>query len=86
MKKSCKSANQEYLKICEDFEKIKNEDSRGLMRLYSGSNFVPKFRGKLFEDEDLKRRKIGETGPKKQHHAPRTHAMRLEHGKSTPCA
>jgi len=32
----------------------KNEDSRGLRRLTRGRNFVPKFRGKLFEDEDLK--------------------------------
>jgi len=52
------------------------------MRLYSGRNPVPKFRGKLFEDEDLKRRKIGETGPKKAHHAPRAWkklGMHLEH-------
>jgi len=28
--------------------------------LQNGRNFVPKFRGKLFEDEDLKRQKIGE--------------------------
>jgi len=30
-----------------------------------------KFRGKLFEDEDLKQRKIGELGPRNRHHAPR---------------
>jgi len=29
-----------------------------------------KFRGKLFEDEDLKQRKIGELGPRNRHHAP----------------
>jgi len=40
------------------------------MRLYSGRNYVPKFRGKLFEDEDLKTTKIGETGPKRQYYAP----------------
>jgi len=44
---------------------------------------VSKFRGKLFEDDDLKRRKIGEIGPERQHHVPRAwqkHTMRLEHG------
>jgi hypothetical protein len=40
----------------------KNEDSRGLMRLYIGRNSVSKFRGKLFEDEDLKTTKIKEIG------------------------
>jgi hypothetical protein len=40
-KKSCKLANQEHPKICEDFGKIKNEDSIGLRRLYSGRNYVP---------------------------------------------
>ena len=68
------------MKICEDFGKTENEDSRGLKRLYSGRNSIPKFRDKLFEDENLKRRKIEETGPRKQHHACRAHAMRLEHG------
>ena len=33
-------------------------------------NYVPMFWGKLFEDEDLKTTKIGETGPNKQNHAP----------------
>jgi len=41
--------------------KTKNEDSRGLRRLKRGRKFVPKFWGKLFEDEDLKRPKIGRT-------------------------
>ncbi|RHN51917.1 hypothetical protein MtrunA17_Chr6g0474481 [Medicago truncatula] len=86
MKKSCKSANQEHPKICEDFGKTKNEDSRGLRRLYSGRNFVPKFQGNLFEDVDLKRRKIEKTGHKKHFYAPRTHVMCLEHGKRLPCA
>jgi len=66
MKKSCKSANQEYLKNFQDFGKTKNEDSRGLRRLYTGRNSVPKFRGMLFEDEDLKTTQIGETEPKKE--------------------
>jgi len=73
------------MKICENFGKTKNEDSRGIKRLYNGRNSVPKFRGKLFEDEDLKRRKIGETRPMKQYHVPRAHAMRLEHSKNLPC-
>jgi len=63
----------------------KNVDSRGLVRLYRKRNSVPKFRGKLFEDEYLKRPKIRETGPRKLFHAPRAHAMRLEHGKNKPC-
>jgi len=58
------------LKNCEDFGKTKNADSSGLKRLYSGKNSVPKFRGKLFEDKDLKTTKIGETGPRKQKLAP----------------
>jgi len=43
------------MKNFQDFGKTKNEDLRGLMRLYIGRNSVPKFRGKLFDDEDLKR-------------------------------
>jgi len=50
------------------------------MRLYIGRNFVPKFRGKLFENEGLKRRKIGETVPKKQYHAPRAWLWLHTHG------
>jgi len=41
----------------------KNEDSRGFRRLYIGRNYVSKFRGKLFEDEELKMMKIEEIGP-----------------------
>jgi len=43
--------------------KTKNEDSRGLRRLLSGRNFVPKFHGKLFEDKDLKTTKIEKLRP-----------------------
>jgi len=43
--------------------KTKNEDSRGLNRLYIGRNSVSEFQGKLFEDEDLKMTKIEEFGP-----------------------
>jgi len=35
------------------------------------------FRGKLFEDEDLITTKIGETGPRRQYHAPWACLMRL---------
>jgi len=71
MKKPCKLANQEHLKNCEVFVKTKNEDSRGRRRLYSGRNSVPKFQGKLFEDEDLKTTKSAKLGPRRQCHAPR---------------
>jgi len=30
-------------KICEVLGKMKNEDSRGLIRLYKGRNYGPKF-------------------------------------------
>jgi len=46
-----------------------NEDSIGLRRLATGRNFLPKFRGRLFEDEDHKRMKIGEFGHRKRPHA-----------------
>jgi hypothetical protein len=65
--------------------KTKNEDSRVLRRLTRGRNYVPKFRGKIFEDEDLKRRKIGETGHGKVCHVPSTFTMRLGHGFCKPC-
>jgi len=55
----------------------------GCYTLQYGWNFVSKFRGMLFEDEDLKRRKIGETRPGKHCHAPRAHAMHLEHRKNS---
>jgi hypothetical protein len=34
-------------------------------KLTTGRNYVPKFPGKLFEDEDLKRWKIRELGPRR---------------------
>jgi len=74
-------ANQKHPKICECFGKTKNENSWSLMRLYSERNYVFKLRDKLFEDEDLKWWKIGETEPIKQYHAPKAHVMCLEHGK-----
>ena len=43
--------------------KTKNEYSRGLRKITNGKNSIPKFWGKLFEDEDLKRRKSENLGP-----------------------
>jgi len=43
-------------------QEAKNEYSSGLKRLTNGNNFIPKSWGNLFEDEDLKRQKIGEFG------------------------
>jgi len=50
---------EELSRVWED----KNEDSKGLMRLYIGRNIVSKFRGKLFENKNLKTTKIEEIGP-----------------------
>ena len=74
--------NQEHLKICEDFGKTKNKDSRGIRRLYSGRNSVTRSQGKLFEEKHLKRWKNRETRPGHQYHAPRAlwqQAIRLGH-------
>jgi len=67
----------------------KNEDSRGLKRLYIGRNYVSKFRGKLFEDENLKTTKIEDFGPGRaikctqgicnNAYAPKAYWMRLKH-------
>jgi len=54
-------------------------------KFYIGRNYVPKFRGKLFVDEDLKTPKIKEAGPNKGNHAPRAHEMHLGLGKNMPC-
>jgi len=64
--------------------RMKIQEVRG--DFYNGKNYVPKFQGKLFENEDLKTTKIGETGPRKQIHAPRAHGMCLGHRKIIPCA
>jgi len=80
MKKSCKSENQEHSKICEDFGKTRNEDSRGLVRLYSGRNCVSRYRGKLFGGKHLKRRKNVEFGPRTHNHAPMAWFMNIGHG------
>jgi len=37
--------------------KMKNEDSKGLIRLYKWRNFVPKFQDNLRRNKDLKRRR-----------------------------
>jgi len=47
-KKSCKSAKQEHVKITEDFGKIKNEDSRGLVNLYRWRSYVPRSQDILY--------------------------------------
>jgi len=43
MKQSSKSGKARHPKIYVVLGKIKNEDLRGLIRLYRGRNFVPKF-------------------------------------------
>ncbi len=65
------------------------------MRLYIGRNSIPKFRGKLFEYEDLKTTEIGEIGPgstqecaydmELHYHAPRASMMRLGHCQKAIC-
>jgi len=58
-------ANQEHPKNCKD-SRDKNKDSRGLRRLTNGRNYVPKYRGKLFEDEDLKTTQNHRLGPEER--------------------
>jgi len=70
-KKSCKSAKQEHPKISEELGKIKNENSRGLRRLYRGRNSVSRSQDNLYESKHPKRRKNGEKGPVTHLHAPR---------------
>jgi len=53
------TTTEELSRLWED----KNKDSRGLRIHYLWRNFVSKFRGKLFEDENLKTTKIEEIGP-----------------------
>jgi hypothetical protein len=43
MKKSRKSGKQDIRRFMWSFGKMKNEDSRGIKRLYNGRNSVPKF-------------------------------------------
>jgi hypothetical protein len=71
MKKSCKSANQEQLKNCEDLERPRMKIQEASGDLQEGGIMFPKFQGKLFEDEDLKRWKIGDLDPRNRCHAPR---------------
>jgi len=47
MKKSSKSVKARHLKIYVVLGKMKNEDSRGLRRLYRGRNCAPKFQDTL---------------------------------------
>jgi len=57
MKKSSKSGKARYPKIFVVIGKMKNEDSRGIRRLYRGRNFVPKFQYILLWRKHLKRRR-----------------------------
>jgi hypothetical protein len=63
------------MKIGEDLGKIKNEDSKGLVRLYRGRNFVPKSQDILYGSKHPKGRKNREIGLVHTHmrlrHAPR---------------
>jgi hypothetical protein len=71
MKKSCKSANQEHLKNCDDLGKPRMKIQEASEDLQMGGILFSKFRGKLFEDEDLKRQKIRKLGLGNRCHAPR---------------
>jgi len=46
-----------HLKTCEDFEKIMNEDSRGLGRHYKEMNSIPKPQDILYGSKNPKRRR-----------------------------
>jgi len=64
-----------HLKISEDLEKMKNEDSRGLGRRYKMRKTIHKFQDILYGSKHPKRRKkIGVTWPR-QHHMPLTHVI-----------
>jgi len=80
MKKSCKSAKQEHLKISKDFGKIKNEDSRCLIRLYGGINYVLGFQDILYRNKHLKWRKNGDLCIRMHPQTPRAWFMHPEHG------
>ena len=67
------------MKNCQDFGKTKNEDSWCLRRIYIGWNYVPKFRGKLFEDEDLKTTENQRLGPEERQNGPRVFEKCLGH-------
>jgi len=50
-----------HMKICEDLGKMKNDDSRGLRRVYKGRNHVPKFQDILHISKHLKRQRNKQT-------------------------
>jgi len=56
---------QEKLKNCQDLGKTRMKIQEASEDLQTVRNSLPKFWGNLFEDEDLKRQKIEEFGPKK---------------------
>jgi len=47
--------------------------------LQMGKNLFSKYRGKLFEDEDLKTKENRRLGPEERHHAPRAFKKCLGH-------
>lgn len=53
-------ANKEHPKNCDDLGKPRMKIQESSEDLQMGGILFPKFRGKLLEDEDLKRRKIGD--------------------------
>ena len=54
--------------------------------LQMGGVLFPKYRDKLFEDEDLKPTENRRLGPGERHHAPRGMEKCLGHGFYIPCA
>jgi hypothetical protein len=54
--------------------------------LYIRRNYVPKFRGILFEDEGLKTTKSEKLGSRRNNHAPRAYVMHLGNGHKAICA
>ena len=64
-------ANQEHLKIYEDFGKTKNEDSRGPWRLLQWEELCSQVLRQVIWRRKPKNTKIRETRPRRSSHAPR---------------
>jgi len=69
-----------HLKIYVVLRKMKNEDSRGLIRLYKGNNYFHKFQDILHRRKHLKRRRKHAF----QHITHSQAPMRIEQGAHTP--
>ena len=54
--------------------------------LQVGGIMLPKYRGKLFEDQDLKTIKYRRLSPEGRHNAPRAFQMHLGHESYISCA